>query len=116
MAASLGLGVIRASDIARVAKFYEALGCAFVSERHGKGPEHLASDLGGTIFEIYPVGNQPATAGVRLGFIVPSMSAAINAAESAGGTIQTPPAESPWGLRAVLRDPEGHVVEVTQSA
>jgi hypothetical protein len=53
----LSLVVIRAHDIDRLASFYAALGFQFTRHRHGKGPEHLSSTIGPTVFEIYPVNN-----------------------------------------------------------
>ena len=34
---------------------------------------------------------------------------------SAGGRLVTAPNDSPWGRRAVIDDPEGHRIELTQS-
>jgi predicted enzyme related to lactoylglutathione lyase len=31
-----------------------------------------------------------------------------------GAAVVSPPADSPWGLRAVLADPDGHRVEITE--
>ncbi len=114
MTTQFGLIVIRASDIERAVKFYAAMGCNFVTERHGNGPEHLAAEINGVVFEIYPVGNQPVTVGVRLGFKVASLATTVAALEMAVGIVQSPPTDGPWGLRAVLRDPEGHIVEIVQ--
>jgi lactoylglutathione lyase len=114
MTTQFGLIVIRATDVYRIAKFYAAMGCNFVTERHGSGPEHLTTEVNGVVFEIYPVGNQPVTVGVRLGFKVASLTTTVAALEMAGGIVKSPPSDGPWGLRAVLLDPEGHAVEIVQ--
>jgi catechol 2,3-dioxygenase-like lactoylglutathione lyase family enzyme len=69
----LSLVVIRARDMEKLAKFYSALGFSFVRHRHGKGPEHFSSAIGGAVFEIYPASNpEESTTSTRLGFSVPS--------------------------------------------
>jgi len=113
---SLNLVVIRVADLGRAERFYSALGVRFTRERHGAGPEHLAADLGGTVFEGYPMGESASTAATRVGFRVASVAAALAAAESAGGTIVTPARDSPWGLRGVVADPDGHRVELVEEA
>jgi lactoylglutathione lyase len=107
--------VIRATDLTRSEAFYRALGLEFSREQHSRGPVHLAADVDGVVFEIYPLGSQPATVGTRLGLRVADVEACTAAAETAGGRIQEPPADGPWGRRAVVRDPDGHAVELLES-
>ena len=74
----LNLVVIRAEDIDRAAEFYGLLGLEFQKHHHGSGPEHYASEQGGTVFEIYPRQKQAeGSAGTRIGFRVPSIDALI---------------------------------------
>jgi len=110
----LALLVIRSADLARSEAFYRAFGLEFQREQHGRGPIHLAAELAGLIFEIYPLGSQPATAGTRIGFRVSSIEAGIAALAGLGGTIEQPAMESEWGRRAVVRDPDGHTVELLE--
>ena len=114
MEASLNLVVIRVSDLDRAQQFYEALGLRLSREQHGSGPEHLVTQSSGVVFELYPLGTKPSTAGVRLGFQVASVSDSFAAVKRLGADVQTPPAESPWGLRAVVVDPDGHHVEISE--
>jgi catechol 2,3-dioxygenase-like lactoylglutathione lyase family enzyme len=116
MDASLSLVVIRVADLDRAQHFYETLGLRFSRERHGSGPEHLAAQLSGVVFEVYPQGTKPSTAGVRLGFRVPSVPRSVAALERLRAAVQTPPAESCWGLRAVVVDPDGHHVEIREGS
>lgn len=116
MDTTLNLVVIRAAELERSQRFYEALGLRFSREQHGRGPEHLAAELGSLVFEIYPRGNGPDTAGVRLGLQVASVEAAVSAVQQLGVEVATPPADGPWGYRAVIVDPDGHRVEVSQAS
>jgi predicted enzyme related to lactoylglutathione lyase len=111
---SLNLIVLRAQNPERTAHFYGLLGIAFERERHGDGPEHLAGRVGSVTLEIYPPGGEADTVGVRLGFRVPSVDAVVQAVRQAGGTVVSPARQSPWGYRAVLADPDGRRVEVTE--
>lgn len=111
----LNLVVIRSGDLERSKSFYEAIGLQFSKERHGSGPEHLAAQLGNLVFEIYPRGIGRETVGVRLGFEVASIDAAIFAVEKLGAEVKSPPTNGPWGQRAVVVDPDGHHVEIVQA-
>ena len=113
---ALNLVVLRAADLDRSGRFYRALGIPLRPERHGAGPEHLAGAAGPATFEVYPAGAAGATAGVRLGFRVASAADAVAAAVGAGGTLVQPPKPGPWGLRAVVADPDGHRVELVEAA
>src|SRR4051812_37151198 len=111
--AALNLVVIRSADLERAARFYEALGVHLTRERHGSGPEHLAGAAGTVILEVYPRGGVD-TLGVRLGFRVASVSASVTEVQAAGGTLVSPPQDSPWGSRAVVADPDGHRIELVE--
>lgn len=112
----LNLIVLRAANVQASVAFYNALGCAFACHRHGEGAEHWAEENGAVVFEIYPgSGEQPATTGLRLGFSVASMQETLALVTNAGGKIVFKPKPSPWGLRAVVTDPDGNRVELTQA-
>lgn len=112
----LNLIVLRSSDPARLVSFYADLGLEFIQHRHGSGPEHFASENGGAVFEIYPLGkNDGATASVRLGFEVEDLTTVISRLEEKGAAIVSAPAVSPWGFRAVVKDWDGHKVELTEA-
>jgi lactoylglutathione lyase len=112
--AALNLVVIRSADLERSRLFYETLGLRFTLERHGSGPEHLAADAGAVVFEIYPRGTGPESSGTRIGFRVPSLADVVSAAQASGAKVVSPPAESPWGMRAVLMDPDEHRIELVE--
>jgi predicted enzyme related to lactoylglutathione lyase len=114
VSAILNVIVIRVADLDASRRFYEAFGLQFSPERHGNGPEHLAARVAGAVFELYPCGAEPASSGIRLGFQVASVRAAVSAVEQVGGNVASLPKEGPWGLRAVVIDPDGNRVEITQ--
>src|SRR3954451_10515775 len=104
----LNLVVIRARDMARLARFYEVLGLSFTKHRHGKGPEDLSSEMDGIVFEIYPAGANESTAATRLGFSVPSLEEVLLQLKVLEATVLAEPADTPFGTRAVVKDSEGH--------
>lgn len=108
------LVVIRSSDIERAASLYEAMGMSFTRHAHGSGPEHYASENDGFTFEIYPLreGGTPTTA-VRIGFAVGDVDAVFQQLAQIGAIIVSSPCETEWGRRAVLRDFDGHTIELT---
>jgi catechol 2,3-dioxygenase-like lactoylglutathione lyase family enzyme len=112
---ALNLVVLRVSDLEQASRFYGALGLPLRPERHGSGPEHLTADLGGAVFDLCPRSGGAPTAGTRVGFRVSSVEAAVAACRALGAEILSPAAEGPWGLRAIVADPDGHRVELTQA-
>lgn len=114
--ARLNLVVLRAHDPARAVAFYSRLGLNFFRHRHGSGPEHFASEEAGAVFEIYPMRepDRPSRQ-VRLGFAIADVRRTVAQLSALGVEIVSAPAASPWGLRAVVADPEGHRVELTEA-
>jgi len=109
----LSLLVIRSQDMDRLAVFYAALGFHFTKHRHGKGPEHLSSTIGETVFEIYPAsGPDENTRSTRLGFSVPSLNVALGQLRALHATVLSEPSDTPFGRRAVVKDFEGHKIEL----
>jgi predicted enzyme related to lactoylglutathione lyase len=113
MPTALNLLVIKSRDIEKLADFYGALGLHFSRHRHANGPEHFAAELDGSVFEIYPLKESDTpTDSVRLGFKVDSLEAAVGELKSRGATLLRSPQNSPWGRRAVMKDIDGHTVEL----
>lgn len=106
--------VLRSPDIHRAAAFYlRALGIPFALERHGAGPEHYAASVDGFVFELYPVGaGRPPTTSVRIGFRVASVDDLMPLVQDAGGEVVSSPRDSAWGRRAVVKDLDGHTIEL----
>ena len=109
----LSLVVIRAQDVDRLASFYAALGFHFTKHRHGKGPEHVSSTIGDTVFEIYPSnGANESTVSTRLGFSVPSLTSVLDQLRGLNAIVLAEPSDTPFGRCAVVKDFEGHKVEL----
>jgi lactoylglutathione lyase len=113
----LNLLVLRAADLDVTLSFYRALGLSFNEEQHGKGPVHYACELDGLVLEIYPAGAGSAperTQGgaVMLGLVVASLDQTL---VDLGVTPVSPPKDSAWGRRAVVLDPDGRAVELSES-
>lgn len=112
----LKLVVLRVPDLERAVAFYACLGLTFDQHAHGQGPMHYAAELGGLVFELYPqASSESSTKHVRLGFQVPDASRVLPLLEQAGGKLVSALQPSPWGPRAVIDDPFGHRIEVTQT-
>ena len=109
----LNLVVLRSSDIERAVSFYHQIGLLFMRHAHGAGPEHYTSEISGLIFELYPATSKyPSTAGTRIGFRVASVDDITGSFFWIGVEITTPPEDSEWGCRVVVKDFDGHVVEI----
>ncbi|MDI1312297.1 VOC family protein [Prosthecobacter sp.] len=112
----LNLVVLRSPDIDRAAQFYRQMGLLLTRHSHGSGPEHYASEVSGMVFEIYPMTPKSLpTTGARIGFRVESVDEIVTLLSQIGTEIITAPTDSEWGRRAVVKDLDGHVVELVTS-
>ena len=105
---SLEYIVLRCADLERSRAFYEALGLVLVPEQHGQGARHYSCAIGEIVLELYPL-SAGSTSGVRLGFRVPDVAVAVEAATSVGGEVVRV-ASAGSSPSALLRDPDGHEV------
>jgi lactoylglutathione lyase len=112
----LSLVVLKARQVASLRKFYGSIGIDLSEEQHGKGPVHFAGQVGGVVLEVYPLAEDgtPADATTRLGFVVPRLAEVVDELRSVGAPMVTQPQATQWGLRAVVRDPDGRAVELYQ--
>jgi lactoylglutathione lyase len=107
----LNLLVLRTPRLDDLKRFYSALGALFESERHGNGPEHYAAILeDDLVLELYPTlnGVQPDP-GQRLGLRVDDIGETLRLLGQAAT-----PRQTQWGMRALVRDPDGRAVELLQ--
>lgn len=112
----LNLLVLRAREPKLLVAFYEGLGLRFDEEQHGSGPAHHAARQGSGAFEIYPCSaDDRSTVATRIGFAVEDVDLACKRALESYGTVVQEPRDSPWGRRAIVKDPEGHTVELTRA-
>lgn len=111
-APELSLVVARVGDLAAGRRFYEMLGLAFHPEQHGLGSEHLSTVIGGVVFELYPQGSGLSTEGLRLGLAVADLTAVTVRCGTAGVKDR----ERAGQRVVVVRDPDGHKIELTQAS
>ncbi|MCA9074239.1 MAG: bleomycin resistance protein [Planctomycetaceae bacterium] len=113
----LNLVVLRVLDLERCRLFYEALGVDLTQEQHGSGPVHLASDFGDLVLELYPATEKsPPTIGAQLGFDVDALDKSIASAVDADGKVVSGPICGANPRRAILADPEGHRIHLSEVA
>lgn len=112
----LALIVLKTKQVQVVRDFYARLGFVFVEEQHGRGPIHFSAPLGDGILEIYPLPKGKETdSTIRLGFAVSDVELVINSLDEFAEIVERPK-QTEWGLRAVVRDPDGRVVEVCEAS
>lgn len=112
---SFRLLVLKTRQVEAVRAFYKAVGIAFAPERHGQGPAHYAGKVGSATLEVYPLA-EGATADhtTRLGFTVRDLTTALDSLRAVGAIATGQPKVTPWGVRAVVHDPDGRAVEIYQ--
>jgi lactoylglutathione lyase len=112
---SLSLLVLKTKQMERLVAFYRTLGITFTEERHGKGPIHFAAKIGDLVFELYPASEEsPIDSSARLGFALTNLDEVVASFHALGSPVISAPQSSEWGYRAVVRDPDGRVVELYQ--
>jgi catechol 2,3-dioxygenase-like lactoylglutathione lyase family enzyme len=111
---ALRLLVVKTRHLDQARAFYQALGVHLAEERHGDGPAHYAGQMGLTTVEVYPWPEDgPAPdASIRLGFAVTDIGRVVESLRGIGTPVVTEPRATPWGYRAVVRDPDGRAVEL----
>ncbi len=109
---SLSLIVLRSGNVEATREFYSRMGLSFVEERHGSGPRHYAATIGPMVFEIYPNRDGVPPAPIRIGFRVSAFDETVEALRRKGARIIREAANSKWGRRAVVEDPDGNSVEL----
>ncbi len=110
----LSLVVLRSLDMENTIRFYQALGLNFVVEKHGNTPKHYACKLGSMVLEIYPVVNEASTDTTRLGFYVSKLDKIVTQLEKIGVVVRQSPKFTQWGYSAVVQDPDGRSIELTE--
>lgn len=118
MNSSLNFLVLYSKDVNKMLLFYKTLGLSFVQEQHGKGPIHHACDLGNIVLEIYPGEQQKTEAcqcvkDLMLGFNIDSIEEIVKQLEQAGGVVKSPVKNFSYEKRAIVLDPDGHQVYLT---
>lgn len=111
----IALVIVRTHRVEKVCDFYAALGFDLQEEQHGKGPIHYSATAGPAVFEVYPLlEGHPVDSSLRLGFFIDDVTAAVETVRKMGARVDSKPNSGPDGLRAIVRDPDGRVVELLQ--
>jgi predicted enzyme related to lactoylglutathione lyase len=110
----LKLLVLKTRQIEKVRAFYTTLGIKLTDEKHGDGPLHYAGKVGDTVLEVYPLldADSAADSTTRLGFAVEDLSARVQSLLDLGTQVVSGPRQTAWGIRAIVRDPDGRAVEL----
>lgn len=118
--ARLNLIVLRAANIRSTAAFYQQIGLHFSQEQSRSSPVYFACVIGSTIIEIHP--GQPGSApglkqagATRLGFATASLDQVLAHINPEAIRAVAKPQAAPWHKCAVLVDPDGRAVELTQA-
>lgn len=114
----LSLLVIKTHHIERLKQFYESIGLSFQEEKHGNGPVHFTAFIQNIVFEIYPLppSIEIADTTTRLGFQVGNLDVFIQHMKATGTQIIKEPRPTQWGYLALVKDPDGRVIELIQSS
>ena len=75
----------------------------------GGGP---TADKPDVVFAVSP---DPSTVSHAMTIRVPDCAAAYATLRARGAEFLTPPVESPWEVRCFFRDPDGHLLEISQA-
>jgi lactoylglutathione lyase len=112
----LSLLVIKSHQIEQLKQFYEKLGLNFQEEKHGTGPVHYSALIQNTVFEIYPLplSIEIADTTTRLGFHVENLDILIQHMKAIGIQVINDPKSTQWGYLAMVKDPDGRSIELTQ--
>lgn len=114
MTASISRLVVSVSTLEPALAFYEGL----LGLRRTATAGELAwlATADGVELMLHERSATPSDTAVALGFAVPDVDGVVDAWTARGGALVDPPEERPWGERmAVVRDPDGHLVCLSQA-
>lgn len=113
---TLNLLVIKTPNPDVLAAFHSHLGLQFEYHCHGNGPMHYSADIDRVTFEIYPLlkSQNKVDSSVRLGFKVEALDKLLELLRMEKINILQEPKYAEWGYFAVIKDPDGRKIELTQ--
>jgi predicted enzyme related to lactoylglutathione lyase len=110
----INLIVIRTNRPKELSDFYEQIGMKFEYHQHGKGTWHYSTEIGETVFEIYPLmkNQENSDNSLRLGFTIENLDEIIENLKKRNVEIVREPKESEWGYFAIIKDLDGRKIEL----
>ncbi len=122
MSAKLGALIPFSARVEAVVSFYRSLGVPLERETHDEpGPVHYAAELAGVHVAIYEALGGDAISWREAGctwpgFTVANFDATLGRVRLSGAKVLAEPEGRPWGMRAVVADPDGRPVEIWSEA
>ena len=108
--------VLKTPRLEETISFYRTIGLPFEEEKHEEGPIHFTCDLEKLHFSIYPTTPEESSPGNGIiGFEVDSVEEVLEKARQWGARVIVDFQEVPWGVRAIVLDPDGRKVEFNRS-
>jgi predicted enzyme related to lactoylglutathione lyase len=113
---NINLVVLKTNQPETLVRFYEQIGFQFNNHRHGNGPLHFAAELPNFVFEIYPLpdGANVPDKTTRLGFTIPHLEGTLAKLKTHGNKVKKEPTVTEWGYQALVEDPDGRKIELTE--
>ena len=112
----LSLIAIRSDKPKELSELYELFGLNCEYHRHGKRTLHYSTEIGGIVFEIYPLTknqeNRDKT--LRLGFTIDNLDATIEILKTRNVKIVREPKESELGYVSIVKDLDGRRIELKE--
>jgi predicted enzyme related to lactoylglutathione lyase len=113
---ALAAVIFQCQQLDKSVEFYRALGVDVRETKHG-GTVHFSCSLGGVHFALYP-GDGTARgpqSGCQLGLMITNLDGSLAAATALGASVLAPPVQKPWGMTAMLEDPDGRKIELVNT-
>ncbi len=111
MTIKLSLLTIRTNDLELAKEFYTRLLATTFTTHTDHGSRHYSTQLGSVTFEIYPTKKELKQLDMP-GFIVDSLETIID--RMGKGYLYEAPFDTPLGLSAILKDPDGRLIYLTE--
>lgn len=111
---ALAAVVFTCKDLDKSVKFYRALGVDVRESKHG-GTVHFTCALVGVHFALYPGTDVGPQSGCQLGLMITNLEGSLVATKALGATMLAPPTQKPWGITAMVEDPDGRKIELVNT-
>ena len=112
----LNLLVIKTNQLHEMAAFYSLLGLSFDYHKHEQGIFHYSTQLGETVFEIYPLPKKMTEVDTttRLGFEVNNLDNLMQVLKSKNIKIVSEIIQTTLGKVAIIEDLDGRKIELVE--